>query len=190
MKKILLILLLIFSGLATSQQKFEKEYRIKQNEAPQNSIDFINNINFKNKIKWYVEESNDGKSFEAKTCHLKYFYSIEFNEQGNLIDVEKKVRLQELSKEVQQKLKKEISKRFKKFKFKKIQIQYKGLKSEVNKVFQNISRDQIKVRVFYEIIVKGKKDKQHALYEMTFDEKGNFLKELKFKSSNSLNLEF
>lgn len=190
MKKILILLFLMNSFAFVSQEKFEKEYRIKPTEAPQKSSEFINNLNFKKKVKWYAEESNDGKSFEAKTCHLKHLYSIEFTENGTLIDVEKKVSLSELEIGTQNKLNESLSKRFKKYKFKKIQIQYKGLENEVKKVFSESLRKKIKARIFYEVVVKAKKENSYALYEVLFDEKGNIIKELKFKAINSLNLEF
>lgn len=190
MKKCSVFLLLMFSLSVLTQEKFEKEYRITLDEAPKKSIQFIQSIQFKKKIKWYAEESNDGRTFEAKTCHNKYEYSIEFNENGTLLDVEKKIKFSELNKEIGQKIKKEILKRFRKFKFKKIQIQYKGLESEIKKIFNTTDRAKINTRIFYELVIKGKKEKQYSLYEITFDEYGNFIQELKFKPSSSLNLEF
>ncbi|NJN49919.1 MAG: hypothetical protein HC798_00545 [Polaribacter sp.] len=57
-------------------------------------------------------------------------------------------------------------------------------------VFENFDRNQIKVRVFFEIVVKAKKDDETNMFEMLFDEKGNHIKTLKFEGYNILNLEF
>lgn len=186
-------LIFIFLSLAFvgfSQQKFEKEYRIKEVEAPQKSRDFISSIAFVKKIKWYAEESNDGKSFEAKTCHNKNLYSIEFSKNGQLLDIEKKVKFSKLATAVKDKITTELAQSFRKFKIKKTQIQYKGLEPELKKVFETSDRTKFSARIFYELIVKGKKDSDFFMYEILFDEKGNKLKELKFKVSNSINLEF
>ena len=57
-------------------------------------------------------------------------------------------------------------------------------------VFIKIPRVKLKTRLFYEIIIRGKKEKQNALYEILFDETGNLIKELKFAPINNDNLEF
>jgi hypothetical protein len=185
---ILITLFIYLSGF--SQEKFEKEYRVKPTDVPEISVNLIKSLNFKKKVKWYAEESNDGKTFEAKTCHQKHYYSIEFSENGTLIDLEKKVGFSELEEDLQSKIKNKLSEKYQKYKFKKIQIQYKGLESEVKKGILNLPRNEITARIFYEIIVKAKKDNSYALYELLLDENGTIIKELKFKASNSLNLEF
>lgn len=71
--KLKLFLILLFLGFQTlfSQEKFEKEYRIKENRVPKKATQIIKMWNFPKKIKWYAEESNLGKTFEAKTCFRK-----------------------------------------------------------------------------------------------------------------------
>jgi uncharacterized protein YxjI len=61
--------------------------------------------NFKKKVKWYIEEGNDGNTFEAKVVYKRHRYSIEFSEEGQILDVEKKVKFSELSDEIQLKIK-------------------------------------------------------------------------------------
>ncbi|MFY9243475.1 MAG: hypothetical protein WAO74_10630 [Polaribacter sp.] len=190
MKKSVFLFILLVSSLTCSQEKFEKEYRVKPAQVPENSLNFIKGLNFEKKVKWYVEESNDGKSFEAKICFQKHLFSIEFSEKGNLIDVEKKVSFAELDLEIQNKITHKLSGTYKKYKFKKIQIQYKGLETEVKKVFLESTRNHIATRIFYEIVLKAKKENDYDLYEVLFNENGAIIKELKFKQINSINLEF
>ena len=188
--KLTILITLFICCNSFSQEKFEKEYRVKPIEVPETAVNLIKSLKFKKKVKWYAEESNDGKTFEAKTCHQKHYYSIEFSDKGTLIDLEKKVKFSELGQDLQSEIKKTLAEKYKKYKFKKIQIQYKGLESEVKKGILNLPRNEILARIFYEIIVKAKKDTSYALYELLLDENGNIIKELKFKASNSINLEF
>lgn len=190
MKTYLFVFLSFFSMILFAQEKFEKEYRIQVEEVPKKSLEFVNSLKLKKKIKWYAEESNEGKSFEAKTCHQKHLYSIEFNENGTLIDIEKKVSFSELNKSIQENLKNNLLKKFTKYKFKKIQIQYKGLESELKKTFSVLPRNKINTKVFYEVVIKAKKEKDYSLYEVLFNEKGIIINILKFKQVNSINLEF
>jgi hypothetical protein len=190
MKKYTIVVFLLASFLSFSQEKYEKEYRIKPDQAPKNAVKFINELNFKKKIKWYAEESNDGKTFEAKTCHLKHLFSVEFTKEGYLIDVEKKVSFSDLNKVIQQNINNSLSKKFVKFRIKKVQQQFKGQKNDLKKIFLNSFKTDGKQEVFYEIIVKGKENDTYKLYEVLLDAEGNISKILTFRAINSLNLEF
>lgn len=189
MKEIKIFLVFLISFSSYSQQKFEKEYRIKSEAVPNKALEFIKNIGFTKKIKWYAEESNDGKTIEAKTCFNKHLFSIEFNEEGTLLDIEKKVDFKSLPLKAQDKILKKLSKIFMKFKVKKTQIQFKGLPKELKNIFDAKDRNEIKARISYELIIKGKKE-TYALFEFLFEEKGNLIKQLQIKPEISLNLEF
>ena len=84
----LLSLLFFVSTSAFSQEKYEKEYRIKTAKVPQAALEFIHSAGFAKKVKWYREEGLTSNSIEAKTKHHKTKYSIEFNTAGEIEDVE------------------------------------------------------------------------------------------------------
>jgi hypothetical protein len=171
----ILIVLSSFHFSFFAQQKFEKEYRINSKEIPAKSLQIIKMWNFKKKVKWFAEESNDGKTFEAKVVYKRHSYSIEFSE---------------LSTEIQLEIKENLSKKFKKYRIKKVQIQYSGTETAIyNEVFQ-LKTTHERAKINFEIVLKAKKENDYALYEILTDNKGNLIKELKFKQESSLNLEF
>ena len=88
----------------SGQYKFEKERRIKAHEVPFKAIDFVGKVNFKKKIKWYLEESQDGKTFEAKVRFNGRKHSLEFDQLGNILDVEIETKLSKIEKETQNKI--------------------------------------------------------------------------------------
>lgn len=187
--KLLSIIILCSVQTLLSQEKFEKEYRVKVKDVPKNALQIIKMWNFPKKVKWYAEESNIGKTFEAKSCLNSQKVSVEFSENGSLLDTEVTVTFSKMPKDLQQMIRKKLSDKFKKFRIKKIQIQYVGDESNVYKqVFQLKTMYPIKPN--YEIIVKGKKDKKMETFEILINDKGQILKELKVKKSLSLNLEF
>lgn len=190
MKKILFFLLLIIVSSLQCQEKLEREYRIKSTEAPNKALDFIDKLNLPKKVKWYVEASNEGKTFEAKTCFENHLFSVEFSEKGILIDVEMKTSFSKIEASVKEKITKTFKDRFDKYRIKKTQFQYRGLQKELTKLFVKYYNNTIEVDVFYEIVVKGKKDKNYELYEFLFDAKGDLVKSLKFAIPNSDNLQF
>lgn len=187
-----LFLFVFFISLAPlfAQQKFEKEFRIKKSEAPTKALEFIKSVNLKNKLKWYAEESNDGKTYEVKTCFRKYKYSIEFSENGKVLDIEKTIKLKQLEVLTQQKIKQSLSKRFKKYKIKKLQIQYIADENWIYKNLFQTENSHTKAKINYELIVKGKTNKMFSQFEILINQEGEIIKELLFTSSNSLNLEF
>ncbi len=186
-----MLVFFIFSFIPFSaQEKFEKEYRVKSAKVPENALRIILKWNFPNKVKWFAEESNDGKTFEAKACFKKHNYSIEFSEKGELIDVEKNVNPNSLTKEIEEKIDTYLYGRFLKFSKKKIQIQYSGDEDSLYNTIFNIDAKSNRFIKKYELVVLGKQQKELALYEFLFDERGQVLKELKFKPTDFLNLEF
>lgn len=186
-----LILLCFFNVFALfSQEKIEREYHIKATEAPKKAQETIKKWNFKQKVKWYVEESQDGKTFEAKVYHQSKKHSIEFTKLGNIIDVEIVEKFYKLPKKEQLLIKKTLSKRFKKFKIKKIQIQYKEEENTLYNLLFNLKKSNKKIDFNYEIVVKAKEKKSYHLYELLLHKNGKVLKQLKFAPSNLDNLEF
>lgn len=191
MKKLTIVILtLLFSIQFFGQEKFEREYRVKEADVPKIASDFTNAINFKKRLKWYAEESNDGKTFEAKVCYNKHLYSIEFSETGTLLDIEKKVKFKELDTKSASSIVDYLKTNFKKFKIKKAQIQYKGATKELNQIFTPDFENTQHFIEGFELIVKAKKDKKYKLYELFFDVNGKIKKTLNIVPSNSLNLEF
>lgn len=185
---ILLFFLFVINS-SFSQEKYEREYRVIADSVPEKAKLFVDKFKFDKKVKWYVEESQDGKTIEAKSYLNSYKYSIEFAEKGGLIDVEKQIKFKELPKSLQEKLKTSLVKKYKKFKIKKLQIQYKGSKEKVfQSIFENSKIGEVSIN--YELVVKAKKGNQSKSYELLIDKNGTILKELIFKNSFSINLEF
>lgn len=187
-KKSLLIGSLFICTILFAQEKFEREYRIKKNKVPQKAIAFVTSLKLKSKIKWFGEESSQGRSIEAKTKARKIKYSIEFDTLGNLQDVEIQIAKQQIPKATLEQIQKTLSTDFTKFKFVKIQKQLSG-KSEavLSSILQKKYTD---VTIKYEIVLKGTLRKKKHLYEYTFSDDGMFEKREKIIFKNSDNLEY
>ncbi|CAL2107091.1 conserved hypothetical protein [Tenacibaculum sp. 190524A02b] len=192
MRNTLFITLLLYTCFSFCQVKYEREYRVSQEEAPLKSIETIKNLGYKKKIKWYAEESQDGKTYEAKSYYKGRKHSCEFTEKGELIDIEIKVNFKLLSQKTQQIIKNVLFKKFKKIKIKKTQIQFKPQKTTSLNTL--IKSDDITIleqlATNYELIIKGKTSNGYSKYEFLISNKGELIKELKFTPSNSDNLEF
>ena len=185
---ILLFFLFVVNN-SFSQEKYEREYRVIADSVPEKAKLFVDKFKFDKKVKWYSEESQDGKTIEAKGILDKYKYSIEFAENGDLIDVEKQIKFEALTESLQEKINTSLASKYDKFKIKKLQIQYKGSKEKVlQSIFENSKIGEVSIN--YELVVKAKKGNQSKSYELLIDKNGTIVKELIFKNSFSINLEF
>ena len=184
-----ILLIVSFSFNCNSQIKFEQEKRISKSNVPEKALRFVEGLPLTKKIKWYKEISQDGITIEAKSCHNKNKYSIEFTNQGEIIDVEKKVKFKYLESAVRETIKGELDTLFDKFIIKKTQIQYTDLKDEINFIFEE-SDTENSAEPNYELIVRGKDKGIFSTYEITFDHNGVRLKILKVTQRTSDNIEF
>ena len=172
-----------------AQIKFEREYKLKRSEVPQLARSFVDSCDFSSKIKWYKEESEAGISVEAKVREAGKFFSIEFGREGELQDVELDLPIRELDGSFRKNIDKELSKRFRKFRIQRVQIQWTGSRESLLSLIKNGKSDLSFIRK-YEIIVKGKKEKSQALYEILFDEQAKIERIAEIKTRNTDNLDF
>ncbi|GAA0729319.1 hypothetical protein GCM10009430_39400 [Aquimarina litoralis] len=170
-----------------AQNKIEKEYRIKPSQVPKEALDFIKKCPFKKKIKWYIEESQNGKSIEAKTFYQKRKYSIEFTSEGEPEDIEIKIPFSELSIDLKKTIQSSLDSIFAKSKIKKTQVQWV---SDRATLISLINKKNVKAAYAtnYELIVKGKKEKHSHYYELLYSNDGVLLKMLRVVNDNTDNL--
>lgn len=189
MKYFFLILLMLAGGEAFSQKKFEKEFRIQENDVPAAAIEFVGAMNLEGKIKWYKEQGYDRMSLEAKTKHQGQRLSIEFSEDGTFEDLEVQVRENEIPQEVFNTISNYFTKTYKRHKFRKIQIQYRG-ETELFKHFFAQKEAPAALERRYEIIVSAKENGTYQMFEYLFSAQGKFLQQSVITLKPSDNIEF
>ncbi|TSE11343.1 hypothetical protein [Aquimarina algiphila] len=189
MKKIIVAFGMFFTVFATAQTKYEREYRIQPDIVPPKALSFIDSCFFKNTIRWYAEESQDGKTIEAKTKKNRARFSIEFDTLGNPIDIEKTIHFKTLPKEIKTNITHSLDSVFTKYTIVKTQIQWKADRQTLLSLMQEkASKDSY--TTLYEIVIKGKREKNYHLYEVLIDPKGTIIKFLEIVQRNSDNIQF
>jgi len=172
-----------------SQDKVEKEYRIQPSEAPEKAVSFINETYpDATKVKWYLEESEDRKSYEAKLKWDNNKHSVEFDLQGAIEDIEITAKPINIHKEVLKELESELAGSFDKFKIRKIQIQYSGSEEQLSRAIRFLDYKQVLKK--YEIVIEGKKDRNIDLWECLFDADGKLLSKRRIIEKPTNNLDF
>lgn len=183
---LILILFFLFPFYSYSQSKIELEERIEKKDAPLPAQKFIDSLYFFSKIKWFVEQDYNNKTFEAKTKSEGKKYSIEFDTLGQIEDIEVVIEWSQISVSIQDAICKKLNTDFERYKIKKIQIQYSGKEEDLLNFKTNVENLTLK----YEIVVKGQKESKKTFYEYLFSEKGEFEEELQFKFRNTDHLEY
>lgn len=159
------------------QNKYEREFRIKKSQFPESAHAFIKEkLVGAKRVRFYKEIDSNKTSYEAKFKKDRLHYSVEFNKEGDLEDIEILIKEIDIPEESLSKIQMYLEKNFLRSRIRKIQQQYPVASFEnaeitLRNAFQNLLLPEIK----YELIVAGKKDKGYMDYEILFDATGKFL---------------
>lgn len=187
--KTYLLVLALFLPLLAVSQKFEKEYRIETEEVPEKAFQFIHSEDNDFSEKWYFEENLEGNSIEAKFKYNRKKYSVEFDTLGNLLDIEVESPFKDLPDKLQASIKNSLQKTYSKFTVRKMQVQYSGtINSFADFIAESEKAKQY--TIYYELVVKGRENREWNLYEMTYNNRGELEKTEQIILRNTDNLEF
>lgn len=158
---------------AQSTQKIEREEKIAIELFPKTALEFVNTIsNSRKKVKFYKETDGDKISYEAKLKYQNRKYSIEFDEQGKIEDVEIQLSKRSIKKKAFLKIENYLDTVARKYRIEKVQEQYVGENKTAIQIKEQIAQ---KLVDNYELIVAFKNNRKIYRREYLFDNKGNFL---------------
>lgn len=189
MRIIVCFFCLFFSVMCNSQSqyKYEKESRISEEAFPKEALRFLKEVLPSNlsKIKYYSEQDSLKQSFEAKFKLNKKRFSVEFDTQGILEDIEITIKKKELPKATLDSMQSYFETNFDKVRYKKIQIQFRNTSASNDPYsFKKVFFAETNQRHYYEIIAEVKKDSKRDFIEITFDAVGKFINYRTVKSSS------
>ncbi|MCH2236004.1 MAG: hypothetical protein MK078_17320 [Crocinitomicaceae bacterium] len=188
-RNLCIIIFFSHATLTFGQEKYESEHRLNENEVPENAKVFVSRISSSGNIHWYWEEGLNRTSIEAKFKHDKLKYSVEFDTTGVLEDVEIEIAWSSLDETLKKNITAELSTSYKKFKVRKVQIQYSGTENDVMKKLKG-EETELAVFTLYELVVKCKNEKGVNLVEFLFDNQGKLISKHTVIFKNSSNLEY
>jgi hypothetical protein len=176
-KPILIILALLFCGcFASAQNKYEREHRIRKSQFPEKALNYISEkLEDAKRIRFYKEIDSAKTSYEAKFKKDRLWYSVEFDKDGCLEDVEVLIKPVDIPNDSFSVIESYLENYFSKYRIRRLQQQYPISDSEpadttIKNAFQNLMLPSVN----YELIVSGKKEKVHEQFEILFDANGNF----------------
>jgi hypothetical protein len=151
---------------------------VERNDFPDKAIELLNHLPKEvKKLKYYKEKDGDKLSFEAKFKYQKRNFSIEFDQMGDLEDIEITLTKRAAKKNLPSTIIDYLNTEYKKYHFFKVQTQYK--KEKTNDALELLEKS-LKM-IFdehnnFEIIAQVQNpNSKYQLLEFTFNSKGHLL---------------
>ena len=160
----------------TAQNKQEREYRILKSQFPEKALAQIQEkLEGVKRLRFYKDIDIKKNSYEAKFKKDRIWYSIEFNEDGVLEDIELLIKPIDIPEDTFLNITSYFETNFTKYRIQKIQQQYvssseEAIETTIKNAFQNLLLPTIN----YEFVIVAKKEKGYQQYEILFDAEGTF----------------
>lgn len=186
----LLITIIFLSGMlnASAQEKMEREFKIKQEQAPAIAKTYIDEV-FKGKVKWYQEYNENGIYYEAKFRKNKKRFSVKFDSTGILYDVEELFKFKSTDFSGKSSIENFLENKFQRWKVTKAQYQWTGDPAVLRKyLLEEIA--PVSISPNFELVVRGKNKGDIGYFEFIFNESGQLISEKRYADDNLNNLIF
>lgn len=172
-----------------AQQKTEREYAIKTAQVPKSALQYVDQVFEGRRTKWYAEESQKGRSIEAKVKQDGTIHSIEFDEAGKLQDIETLISFKSLPEALRNTLEKTLEAEFSRIKIIKVQRQWTGPAKTLQLLLAKKEPAE-KYTTRYELVIRGTKDRSTSDYEVLVDDQGTLIRTSKIISKDNPHLLF
>ncbi|WP_353779166.1 hypothetical protein [Winogradskyella sp. 3972H.M.0a.05] len=171
---ILIVLCAAFVSFA--QEKNEIEERVSKEDFPKEALIHIEALpKTVKRLKLFRETDGSTISYEAKFKYNRQFFSVEFNTEGILEDIEVLMKQRDLDQEAFSNIKNYFKENHKKSRIIKIQKQYRPISQNAAELLKIALENAHFSNIYYEIIAETKTGSSRALGEFTFSASGEFI---------------
>lgn len=159
-------------------EKRERERKIGVREVPEHALRWLQEAHgLPKRLTWYQQMSDGEKIYEAKYNWQGDFYSVEFDAEGHIVNIEILRKWNKIPKKGREGMQAYFDSTYTRHKLQKAQVQYTGESAHLKTVFSDQIDGRLTVR--YELVYKGKDTNEHALWESLFDSEGHHMKRSK-----------
>lgn len=170
-------LLVLVPCIIWCQNKYEQEFRITKSAFPSEALDLVSPyLKDVKRLRFYHEVDSTKKSYEVKFKKDRLRYSIEFDQEGHLEDVEFLIKKVDVPEESWTRIEDYLKNNFQKFRIKKIQQQYPIGENIPETILKQAFQNLILEYINYELIFTSKGEKGYQTYEALFSSSGTLLK--------------
>ncbi len=190
-----LLSFLMATALSAQKDSVKKEFekRISEEDFPAAALQaaqpFLENAQ---RVRYFKEFSNKGISYEMEVKNSGRKFSIEFFENGDLMDVEELVRLADLPENARNKICGHFCGNYRRHRIFRVQRQFSGRDSEaVLRVALSGNLAQATIKYELEADVNGgEQNERLGPYQFLFDKNGNLLEIKRIELRDTDNIVF
>ena len=175
MKFSVFTLLFLIGSICFSQDKLEREHRIKKIQFPTEAQAFVGkNVKNANRFRFYktIDTAQTLYTVKFKKDKLKYY--IDFNKNGTLKSIGFRIKEIDIPSETFSKIKSYLSTAYDKIKIRRMFQQYPmTVESSENQVLKDAFQNMILPSNTYKLLTTSKQSGKKLEQEMFFDAEGN-----------------
>lgn len=161
--------------LFAQEKKQEVETSIKKSDLPEEALSILNQFwNDEKKADFYREFDGQSISYEAKFKLNNYLHSIEFDENGTLLDIELLINFDKIPKNTGNAIKSYLNDQYTKFRITRVQRQYSNDEEDLAELFLKKEFDDLTIR--YELEVEAQNKEELGAFEFLFNENGQLIR--------------
>ena len=162
--------------------KREVEDSIDRSDMPANALLTLDEFWPENdNIRYYFETDGDSESYEAKLEWQGKQYSIEFTENGNIIDVEQLLEITEISESAAEAINNYLDQHFNRYRITRLQRQYLAddddESNDIDFIDDILEEDEEDYEIRYELEVEGKSGSEIGAFELLFNKDGDMIQQ-------------
>tara|TARA_R110000868_G_scaffold79232_1_gene225494 strand:+ start:376 stop:951 length:576 start_codon:yes stop_codon:yes gene_type:complete len=170
------LMVFLFFGVFTlaAQENYEREHRIKKSEFPTTAYTLIQEkVSETKKLKFYKEIDSAKTSYIAKCKKGRLWYDLQFDNDGNLQNVEVTIQSFDMPNETYDNIIAHLDTNYIQYKIQKIQQQY-VTNGDIEKTLKNAFQNLMLPAVNYKLFIAVKKEKEKQKFEILFSADGIF----------------
>lgn len=163
-----------FAQFLLAQKNYGQESRIDKDDFPSTSYLLIKDyLKDAKRTRFYQKKDSNKKSYEAKFKKGRLHYSAEFDEEGNLKDVEFKITEKDIPNDTWSTILHYLDENYDKYSVKKIMQQYTNVEDQpIAQTLHNAFQNLILPEVNYKLIFTAKEHKKTQNYKALFNAEG------------------
>lgn len=161
-------------GFAQNGLKMEQEMKVSIQEVPDKAMVWLRDaLELPKRLTWYKQMSDNVKVYEVKYTWQGDFYSVEFDMDGNIDNIEILRKWNALPEAGRKGMEAYFDSSYTRHRLQKVQVQYTGDPDQLKSVFADAIDEGLTLR--YEVVYRGKDEEEHALWESLFDHHGKHI---------------
>lgn len=172
--------------LIAQSVKNEIEDSINRNEMPESAREVLDEVWPElNDIRYYFQTDGEKESYEAKLEWQGNSYSIEFDDAGRIVDVEKLIDAEMVSPGAVNGINEYLQKEFRRLNIIRLQRQYIADDNDDTDgedfIEDILEGDEEDFKIRYELEVEGRSGRQIGAFELLFDHSGDLIQRRKIE---------